>query len=149
MNKKAFTLIEMLAVIIILAIITSLAVVGYTTHLKKSREKSFQVAEKSFKTALEEAYIDCLGNSPINDFCKNHGELYKEETVYLSELINDNYIEPIKNPYNTEKECDINNSYIKVSKKENNVSTSLSYNSDLNYEVCLICGSNRSETCDK
>lgn len=135
MNKKGFTLIELLAVIIILGILSSLAVISYVNYLNNTRDKAFKVAEKDFASALEEAYVDCLDKPYNNTFCSNHTELYKKEKIYLSELVHDNYIDVIKNPYNTDENCDISASYIQVS-------------GERDYDVCLKCGNKISSSCD-
>lgn len=147
MNKKAFTLIELLGVVLLLGIITSIAVGSYTLYLNNSKKKAFKLAESSFITATKDAYADCISNNRNNEFCSNHKELnteYKYELIYLKELVNDDYIEKIKNPYDTEQFCDIDNSYVYVSSKKN---TEESNNSDIVYKPCLICGDHKSEEC--
>lgn len=143
MNKKAFTMIELLAVVLILGIIMAIAVTSYNGYLKTSRDKSFKLAENSFNDTLEEAYVDCIGNKSKNDFCQNHDKptAGSTDTVYLYELINSDYSESIKNPYNTNESCD-ENSYIKI--KHVNTTNGVS---EYSYDVCLICGDKTSEGC--
>ena len=145
MNKKAFTMVELLAVILILGIILVIAAASYNSYLKTSREKSFKLAENSFRDTVEEAYIDCSANLSKNNFCQNHDKLVvgETDTIKLSELITSGYIETIKNPYNTNESCDINNSYVKVT----NVNTSNGV-SEYSYDVCLICGNKTSNGCN-
>ncbi len=146
-KKKGFTLIEMLGVIIILGILLTLAISSYTIYLNHTRSKTFSIEEKSMATAAQDAYTDCVSNHPNNNFCKNHPELntkYTYELIYLNELIEDQYIDPIKNPYNTEQFCDIDRSYVYVSSKNN---TSENNNSDVVYLSCLICGDHKSKNC--
>lgn len=138
-NKNGFTLIEMLAVIIILGILIGIATVSYSGYLSSSKDKAFRIAENTFKDAVIEAYIDCNGNLTDNDFCSNHDEpdtKGEKDKIYLYELKNDRYIETLKSPYNTEVECDMNNSYIEV---VSNVNLYESNNSDLSYKICLKC----------
>jgi len=146
MNKKGFTLIEMLAVIMLLGILTTIAVVSYTNYLNTSREKSFNLAENSFKDALLEAYVDCKTGFSDNDFCSKHSEPNmkdERDEITLLELIEAEHIEKIKNPYNTNEYCDINNSYIEVISNAD-----FTDHSDLSYKVCLICGNKSSEDCN-
>lgn len=147
MNKKAFTLIELLGVILLLGIIISIAVGSYSVYLNNSKNKAFKIAESSFITATKDAYADCVSNNRNNEFCSNHKELnteYEYELIYLKELVDDNYIEKIKNPYDTEQFCDIDKSYVYVSSKNN---TEESNNSDIVYKACLVCGDHKSVNC--
>ncbi len=145
-NKKGFTLIELLGVIILLGIIITIAVISYSSSLNKTKIKAFQLEEGNFVDATKSAYVDCLGNNPTNNFCELHQQLDDKNTydfVYLKELIDDNYIGKIKNPYDTEQFCDFENSYVYVSRKN----SSNANNADIVYKVCLICGDKKSENC--
>lgn len=139
-RKNGFTLIEMLGVMILLGILTTLAVSSYSSYLTKTKIKAFTMEEKSMRDATESAYIDCVSNHPNNTFCKNHSmvdTIGETDTVYLKELIQDQYIDIIKNPYDTEEECDMEKSYVFVEKS----------NTKTAYQVCLICGKNKSNEC--
>lgn len=142
MNKKGFTLIELLAVIMLLGIVITLASITYSRYLIVNREKSFEMAEKTLINNTRNAYTDCLNNSN-NDFCKNHQSFgSQDELVYLKELIDNNYSEKIKNPYDTNTDCDIESSYVKVIADHE-----AKLNKSASYQVCLICGNVKSKTC--
>lgn len=143
MNRKGFSLIELLAVIIILGFIASIAVGAYYRHLKTTRDDSFKMAEKTFLNDVKDAYADCLSNSK-NLFCSNHPDFgYQNETIFLKELIENEYSEKIKNPYQLDSFCDMELSYVKV-----NVNNSTNINNkDISYEVCLVCGNVKSTNC--
>lgn len=145
MNKKAFTLIEMLVVVLIVGLLTSIATGVYNNYLESSKHKAFGIAEESFVNAVKEAYLDCSSNHPNNNFCLNHKELSLGESskITLKELVDDNYIDSIKNPYDTDKFCDLNYSYV-IAKNSSDASL---INVDISYTVCLICNNHRSETC--
>lgn len=144
MNKKGFTLIELLAIIIILGIIFSIAMGSYNRYLKTSREKSFEMAEKTLLNDVKDAYADCLSNSK-NIFCTNHPNIgYQNETIYLKELIDAEYSGKIKNPYQTDSFCDMERSYVKIDVNNTNMN-----NKDISYKVCLICGNVKSTSCSK
>ena len=147
MKKKGFTLVEMLAVIVILGIIIGLAVSGYSKYVTSSRDKSYNIAEKSMKAAAIDAIADCLtGEGEKRDFCQNHDLVenqYDYELIYLKELMNDDYMDAIRDPYNTDKLCS-EESYVYIANKAD---TNQVNNADFDYKVCLICGNYKSKDC--
>ena len=139
-NQKGFTLIEMLAVVILLAILMAIAVGSYYSYIKKSRDDSFKIAENTIQNDVKNAYADCLSNSK-NEFCINHsGYGEKNDKIYLKELIDAGYSEQIKNPYDTNSFCDTSASYVTV----------IGNNTDNNssYLTCLVCGDKKSNSCE-
>ena len=87
-NQKGFTLIEMLAVVILLAILMAIAVGSYYSYIKKSRDDSFKIAENTIQNDVKNAYADCLSNSK-NEFCINHsgyGEKNDKITTRIERL---------------------------------------------------------------
>ena len=139
-NQKGFTLIEMLAVVILLAILMTIAVGSYYSYIKKSRDDSFKIAENTIQNDVKNAYADCLSNSK-NEFCINHsGYGEKNDKIYLKELIDAGYSEQIKNPYDTNSFCDASASYVTVigNNTDNNAS----------YLTCLVCGDKKSNSCE-
>lgn len=143
MNKKGFTLVELLAVILILGLLIGITTGIYNSYLSSSRYKTFNLNEKSFVNAVKEAYLDCESNHPNNVFCKEHKQ-GEDDTIYLKDLVDDDYIDAIKNPYNTDELCNLDKSYVTVTNNSNNTN---SINFDISYKVCLICGEHISETC--
>ena len=57
-NQKGFTLVELLAVIVILAVIILIAVNAVLPQMQKARKKSFADEGLSFAKAAENAYVD-------------------------------------------------------------------------------------------
>jgi len=153
LKKNAFTLMEVLAVIVILGILVGLAVSGYSNYVVKSRNKSYNIAENSLKDAATSAITDCLTENGKNrEFCKTHDVLanqYEHEIVLLEELINDDYMDAIRDPYDTEKFCNTGSmeedgSYVYIINKTNTDNVN---NIDFNYKVCLKCGNYKSKDC--
>ena len=61
MNKKGFTLIEILAAVTILGILSVLAIGWYTNYLEYSKKNSYKTMAKSISTAAEEDVMDNPG----------------------------------------------------------------------------------------
>ncbi len=70
-NKKGFTLVELLAVIVVLAIVMSLAVVAITNVLDTTRKNSFVADARSF---LEGAHNLVSGDAASSFFGSEAGE---------------------------------------------------------------------------
>lgn len=103
-NKKAFTLIELLAVIVILGIILTISIPQVTNYIASTRAKSMRTAAQT--------YIDA-----VRSYCTSNNEFpYKGK----SKVYNLNYIvntigldkKATKSPYGNE--WDLNNSYVRI-----------------------------------
>lgn len=157
MSKKGFTLIELLGVIMVLAIVIMLGTYSISKVLKNGKDKSFDIAIKSFETAVRDAYEECETTAALRPdakpaFCQNHSrpENSETDTIRLNELIDNGFINPINNPWDTKEKCD-GNSYIIVSREK--VTSTITGQDDtstisLNYNTCLICGEHRSKDCN-
>ena len=90
MKKNAFTLIELLAVVTILAILSIIITPIVDKNIKKTREQIYEVQLENIRLAGQ-------------NYFSEHKELKPEENLYatieLQELINQGYIQnTIKNP---------------------------------------------------
>ncbi len=89
-NKKGFTLVELLAVIVILAIIISIAVPGTLGISNRIKEKLFcskiDFIENAAKLYGEDKRDSLTTNVSVN------GGSYKGKTIQVSELVNKNYL---------------------------------------------------------
>lgn len=141
MNKKGFTLIELLGVMIILAIVLTLASISYVRYIDKSRNKAFNLAVNTFEDGLLSAYSECNSGFSASSFCTNHNmpEVNTQDTVCLSELVNYSYLDNIKNPFSGDSYCS-SKSYIVVTRDSN-------INLSLTYQTCLMCGNKSSSGC--
>ena len=64
MNKKGFTLVELLAVIIIIGIISGIAIGGTSIYMNKTREKAYEAMELTLFNGAQNYIID---NPPTNN----------------------------------------------------------------------------------
>ena len=71
LNNKGFTLVELIATVVLLSLVISLGAVSITAVIKNSKEKNYELLIKEIKDAVEEQYIECQfsNNSAIEDAC--------------------------------------------------------------------------------
>ncbi len=135
MNKKGFTFVELLAVIVILSIITTLTVVSYRSYTKQAKEKELVAVRET----IESAY-----NNYRTKNLYNGGTV--KDTITLSELVSLGYI-PKGFNYNKEQfsSDDLSNSSITVVKKgsiinnylyESNNMKNCEFGEMLKYGIC-------------
>lgn len=131
-NNRAFTMLELLAVIIILGILMSLAYMGVSQYLKQARDSTYEDFEKNITSGVTNYLIDHTGSIP------EEGESL---VVDVSKLICEGYIETLTDPNESSKTCNLE-SYAIVT-RENDVS----YNMNIKYEACLKCSAYESPAC--
>lgn len=94
MNKKGFTLMEMIAAVIIIGIIATTVAISFTNILNKNNEKKY----KEFKRELEQAacvYIDLNEYKQVKASCFSSGTCnVKVKALVESGLIDDDMINP-------------------------------------------------------
>lgn len=131
MNKKGFTFVELLAVIVILSIITTLTVVSYRNYTKQAKEKELVAVRET----IESAY-----NNYRTKNLYNGGTV--KDTITLSELVSLGYI-PKGFNYNKEQfsSNDLKDSSITVVKKGRDINNYLNggsckFGEMLKYGIC-------------
>ena len=119
MNKKGFTLVELLATLVILGIVTSLTIIGLNINTNNTKKKTEEIFIGTIKDAIK-MYLDsdarkldydkevCTISKALNDSVK----VYKTSSnVTLDTIINSKYSpllnEDLVNP-NNEANCNIN-----------------------------------------
>ncbi len=134
MNKKGFTMIELMATITLLGIMLTLAVVSVSKYLSKARNTVYRDYEDTLKNATTNYFLNHTGLLPeINDA--------NGTKVLATTLIDEGYLENMKDPKNNSFNCN-NNSYVIVTRKDN-----VGFNMDLEYKVCLVCSKYKSSSC--
>lgn len=136
MNKKGFTMIELMATITLLGIMLTLAVVSVSKYLSKARNTVYRDYEDTLKNATTNYFLNHTGLLPeINDA--------NGTKVLAKTLINEGYLENMKDPKNNSLSCN-NNSYVIVTRKGN-----VGFNMNLEYKVCLVCSKYKSSSCGR
>lgn len=131
LNKQGFTLVELLAVIVLLAIIMGIVNISYAYINNQSGKGYYQALEESIKMATADYYFYNRNTLSLND---------NKIKIPLSTLVNENFIDDIKDT--NHNSCTNTDSYALVIKKSAD---------QYIYTVCLInCGNytTESEYCD-
>ena len=134
MNKKGFTLVELILVVVILGIISVIVFPGIMKSLNQSKVNSAKSIEKVLRENLELYNIDhkddiwCNDDSTDNSNCKDKNQT---EIVTIQEL------------YNTNPDIDMgkcllqDDASLQITKKENGT---------FSYTVKIVCGNNLDDT---
>lgn len=102
-NNKAFTLIELLAVVTILTILALIITPMIDNNIKKSKEKSYLIQIENIRMAAEAYYSDNISLKP------SEGQY---TTITLQTLKNEGYISSsVKNP---KTETEFSGVYVKI-----------------------------------
>lgn len=125
-TKKGFTLIEIIAAIIIIGILAIVTVPAVSKYVNNSKDTTYSSYEKNMEIAAGNQVINCLSENDKSCRIPDKGE---KVLVYLNELVDNGYLEELKDP-EAEGYCDSAKSYVEV---ENTGSA------DYEYNVCLYC----------
>ncbi len=107
MAKKGFTMIELLAVIVIVGLLSTIGVMSVRNVLETSKKAYYKEQEDMLALAGKTYYSDYRSKLP-----KEIGDVGQ---VSLKTLTDEDYIDEVKGYKKTA--CDINNSYVKVQKQ--------------------------------
>ena len=124
MNKKGFTLAELLGVIVILAIISTLVVISVSRVVDNGKKGVYQNLETTLKGGTENYFIDNSSSIPAVNASKS---------ITYTELLKGNYIDEFEDP----KGGDCSSSYVIVSRTMDK-----GVNFTLIYKSCVICKDN-------
>ena len=133
-NRKGFTLLELLAVLIILGILMVLAYIGVSQYIRQTNDALYEDYEKNIKVGATNYLIDHTGSIPDID------TTYR---IDVSKLICEGYVESLEDPKVDGATCNLE-SYAIVTRKED----SDNGNMDIEYKACLKCGDYTSSDCN-
>ena len=144
-NRKGFTLIELIAVVVILGVIALIAVPAVTYYLSGAQNDAYKIAEQNLADAAYNMFADCAGVGDL-EVCSQYsvpdGGNYV--TVPASVLIANGYLDPIADPAKQGSYCDENNSFAIIM----NDATETDFNAKLSYKACLSCSKYQSTDCN-
>lgn len=156
MNRKGFSLIELLAAVSILSILMGIAIAAITKYQIKARNSVYETHEKNLKSAAENYLLDNMGEIPEKD---DAAGLKLEATT----LIDNQYLETLNDPVSKKSNCDeetyvivknngdITNSTDSISSyydENGDLIKSNTKNLDLEYKICLKCSDYISSGCE-
>ena len=90
-NSKGFTLVELIATIVLLAIVMGIGAVSITAVINKSKEKDYQLLINEINNAVELYYQECRFNGEKTIDCPNKDdeEFYE---ITLGNLVTNGFI---------------------------------------------------------
>ena len=140
MNRKGFTLTELLATLVILGIIAVISVPVYNNQVTKSRIRVYETYKANLKDKTNTFVLNCISKNRCDD--GNAVDYYEDYAngVRVDDLVTYNYITELKDPAGNGT-C--SGSVYVGNKDDQNRQKNLEYN----YEVCLVCGDYESEEC--
>ncbi len=136
-NKKGFTLVELLAVVVVLGIIGSIVTTSVMNIKKKASDDVFSKLRKEIEDLGPEIYTHEMLSGDKNEENSFYTR-YKKNTSFIitiDELEQKGYLDDVKNPYKTNEECD---GYLKVSKNDG----------EPKFSAFLSCDDNVENWCD-
>lgn len=125
MNNRGFTLVELLATIIILSIIVGVGVMTYTNYLDSSKERTEEVFKKNISDYID-AFITANTGKLTDDTLEGNNVYkvkYNNHAITFQDIIDDNIITQ-------------NNLTNNTNKKKCSVNTNITIYRDNNYVYC-------------
>ncbi|MBE6160314.1 MAG: type II secretion system protein [Lactobacillales bacterium] len=116
MNKKGLTIVELLAVLVIIGLIALVIFPVVTDNITGSQKKSQEIQKASIKEAAESYVAENIGKTI------NFTEADNKEEINLNTLIEEGYLKGNYNNPQTGKEYDLETSKVTVTKDNNSYS---------------------------
>ena len=128
MNKKGFTLIEILSALVLIAILSGMAIIGTSSFFKTAEDRYYETVESNILLAGNDYFTDHRDELPTEN---NFSE------ISLENLVADKYMEPVK-----DSDGNLCTEGVVYAYREKN---------KYKYEVCLKCGNYESsgEYCEE
>jgi len=125
-NNKGFTLIEIIAVIIIMGVLIVVSGIAVTGYIENSKAKTYESYKKDLAGASDNYLINCMTNNENNCSIPEYGN---DLRITYNELVEKGYSEKLKDPEG-DGYCDKSYVIAKNTSKDG---------VDIEYQVCLYC----------
>ena len=120
LNNKGFSLVELLATMVILGLILTVGVAQYRKYIYKTMQETYDMMAKNIESASENYFMD----HPL------------ETSVTIEELVEQNYIEPLDDPSKKAEADETCQSKIRRTQQENTTEGALE---EIETAVSLCC----------
>ncbi len=141
MKRNGFTLVELLAGLVILGVIMTIATISYGSYINSSKQKSYKDAEKSMRASAESFLTYCSTTFPMPGYCNMIPEGEEEVVIYLEDdLVDHGFMDRVVDHGNggtCSGQVIVKNT---GNGGENNI--------ELSYRVCLQCSDYKSRECN-
>ena len=107
LNKKGFTLVELIATIVVLALVVSISAYAITNIINSAKEKNYELLIKNIKDASETYYQEC-----------KYSDITCNDTVTLQYLVDYGYL---KGNGTEDKKMENVNPKMKIVNPKNNI----------------------------
>lgn len=133
-KKNGFTMIELLAVITIIGILSSVAVSAVTQYMHKAKKQDFEMLEKNLKAEVQNYFVDHSEDIP---------NIGASKTITAQTLLNDGYLKNLLDPDKNGVNCNLIRSKVVVTRR----GSAQDFNMTLDYKVCVVCSKMKSKGC--
>ncbi len=124
MDKKGFTLIEILAAVVILGILTTVGASAVLRYIGDARDQSYDTMKKSAYSAAQDYLIHYGAYFEVGD----------SEEISIETLVEEGFLEPLVDP--TKKDGSNCTGKVVITRKASGSSDELD---NLEYQVCIRC----------
>lgn len=88
-NNKGFTLVELIATIVVLAIVAGIGTYSITSIIRKSKEENYELLKNNIRSAAETFYQECKYSNNDSISCTSYDSGYK---ISLGNLVTYGYL---------------------------------------------------------
>lgn len=135
-KNKGFTVIEILAVIVILGILTAVAIPSVVRYITRSRKQAYETMEKSIYDGARNYVLD--ENKFLNSCDSGYSDIESESRLLLKDY---KYIDTLTDPSDNSKECEYKAYGCMESEQTMTTLATYKYKIQIkcaNYENCVI-----------
>ncbi len=129
MNKKGFTLIELIAVMTIIGILSTIAGVSVSRYLSQAKDQTYD----TYMSTIYDASVMYLQKYTI--FKPKAGKTLE---LTVKNLVDEHFIDVLTDPNNKNENCNYDESTIKITNLT--PAGTIKANDKLKYEIHLVCG---------
>lgn len=129
MNKKGFTLVELLATLIVLALVMSLGTYSISSIIENSKEKNYELLISNIKDAAESYYNECRYMPTMECSEVNGGYQISLSELVVSGFLKGNSVDDSNNKVVDPRDNnDMSNCIINISKSSGRVNVTYGSN---------------------